>query len=367
VNVPLWFGTGIHYALEMYYDPILQRDPVESFLTWFTFQWEGGEVGPEWLDRVYDINPKMVSGVHDHDGIAHDSVWYVKGLKELLPNIEVVEEEFLMHKELGIGMMSFYKDWAVANDNFITVAAESTYSIPLGFEAIDYREDSPNYNKKLEVHARGKRDAVIYFPELERYGINDHKTAQRVDEDYFRKLEKDEQCSNYLWATIQEAKIHDYLPWSGHLVDRVLYTALRKNYPKPPTVLNSGYLSLDKQKEGTTADLFKAAVVGNENLEHWFRTNEKAQAYFTYLCEQGDSLFIQRDIVRRNKHEIHNTGAHLKMVAQEMLSKDLRIYPNPSGEFRCLQCAFRAPCIAADDGSDWMGMLADGYETNRDR
>src|SRR5205814_4275874 len=27
VTVPLWFGTGIHYALEKYYNPSLREDP----------------------------------------------------------------------------------------------------------------------------------------------------------------------------------------------------------------------------------------------------------------------------------------------------------------------------------------------------
>jgi hypothetical protein len=112
--------------------------------------------------------------------------------------------------------------------------------------------------------------------------------------------------------------------------------------------------------------MFQEAIVGNDMLEDWFRGDEKAQAFYTYLVEQGDSLFVQRDLVLRNKHEVNATGDHLHMIAQEMLSSP-HIYPNPTGEFRCITCAFRAPCIAADDGSDWQGMLADGYETNRDR
>ena len=46
-------------------------------------------------------------------------------------------------------------------------------------------------------------------------------------------------------------------PWSGHMVDRIVYNALRKNFPKPPTVLQSGMLSVARQTEGTTAELFK--------------------------------------------------------------------------------------------------------------
>jgi len=156
------------------------------------------------------------------------------------------------------------------------------------------------------------------------------------------------------------------LPWKDHVVDRVVYNAVRKNYPKPPTFTSRGFPSLDRQKEGTTAELFQEAIVGNDNLADWFRNDEKAQSYYTYLCEMGDSLFIQRDLVTRNAAEIQNVGKHLEMVARDMLNEPA-IYPNPSGEFRCLQCAFRSPCIAADDGTDWQGMLTDGYENNRDR
>ena len=68
INFPMWFGTGIHYGLEKYYDPILKRDPIESFLTWFQYQWEGGIVGEEWLNLTYDIHPRI------YDTVNHS--WY---------------------------------------------------------------------------------------------------------------------------------------------------------------------------------------------------------------------------------------------------------------------------------------------------
>lgn len=55
IYVPFWFGSGIHYGLEMNYHPILQRDPVEAFKTWYTYQWEGGQVTEDWLERTYDV------------------------------------------------------------------------------------------------------------------------------------------------------------------------------------------------------------------------------------------------------------------------------------------------------------------------
>jgi hypothetical protein len=374
VKMELWFGNGIHYALEMYYDPLLQRDPVEAFIQWWEYQWNGGIVTEEWLDRTYDIHPQRVEQELVEVDVAtmtaiKDSqpLWKIKGLRHLLPNIEVVQDDFMAHRELGIGMLNFYKEWAEKNDDFITVAAESVFSIPLGFEAVDRREDSPNYGQKLEVHARGKRDAVLYWPQWEKYGINDYKTAIRIDEDYFVKLEKDEQVTQYLWATMKEAELNPDLPWYGEMVDRCLYTALRKNYPKPPQpTYKDTRLSLAKDAP-TTADLFEAALESNETWAKWFVGSPEAQAYFSYLTEQGDRQFIIREEVGRNKYEIDAFDSHLKMTAREMLDPKLNIYPNPSGSWLCTGCQFRAPCIAADDGSDWEGMLNDAYEINRDR
>lgn len=355
VNLDLWFGTGIHYALENMYDPILPHDPVESFLTWYDIQLNGGIVGPEWLDRVNDLNP-----VDQEDG-----TYKIVGLKYLLP--QYIDEDFEALRELGVGMMSFYRDYAKKNDNFVVVARESTYSIPLGFESVDLREESPNYGSMLEVHARGKRDVVIYYPDSGKYGLRDYKTAARVDEDYFLKYEKDEQFSNYLWATNMEAELYPDYPWHGKFVGSIDCIALRKNYPKPPTVLQSGWLSLDKQKEGTTADLFMKEIRQSPLLQEWYNDNAKAQAYYEYLCERGDEMFVERFPVTRNKYELVATGNHLRMIAQEMLNDDTNIYPNPTGSWGCLRCTFRPACIAADDGSDWMGMLNDGYEVNHDR
>jgi len=359
INMPLWFGTGIHYALEKMYDPMLRRDPVEVFKTWYHYQWEGGIVGEEWLNLTYDIHPRLTKIQNTNEG----QQWEIAGLRDLLP--DPVEEEFQEHLQLGIGMLEYYKEWSAKHDDFEVVAVESTYSVPLGFESIDRREDSPNYGKKLEVHARGKRDKILWYPERERFGINDYKTIGRFDEDYFLKFEKDEQVTNYLWATKSEAEVYG-LPWYAGQVDRVVITGLRKNYPKPPTLTSKGFPSIDRQKEGTTAELFMQCIKDN-GLELMYEDDEKAQAYYNYLVAHADDNFVIRHTELRNEYEIEAAGKHLRMIAAEMLDENLKVYPNPTGSSSCLKCAFRVPCIAADDGSDWQGILEDAYEVNRDR
>jgi hypothetical protein len=92
----------------------------------------------------------------------------------------------------------------------------------------------------------------------------------------------------------------------------------------------------------------------------------KLSAYVEYVKEQGASQFIIRDRVTRNKAEIRSCGKRIYMEAMDMLDSP-RIYPNPTGDYMCLRCPFRAPCIAADDGSDWQFMLDEMFEPNWSR
>lgn len=351
VNTNLWFGTGIHYALEMYYHPVLKRDPVEAFRTWYTYQWEGGRVTKDWLDLIADNKPTAIAMT------SGESLYQVRGLRDILPDAD--HEEFAGFLDLGIGMLTFFKDYAERNDNFDVVAAESSFSIPLGFEAIDYREQSPNFGKLLEVHARGKRDAILRYHDTGKFGVTDYKTAGVFDESIDSKLETDPQCSTYIWATQQEDA-----EWSD--VDNVLYQVLRKVYPSPPTVLTSGLPSVARSTESTTAALFEQ-YIRERDLLAWFEGNQKAQAYYTWLLELGDANFIQRKYAYRNPAEVKATGEHIKMVAREMVDINTQIYPRYTGDYNCTRCAFRVPCISMQDGSDYQAIIDDGYERNKDR
>ena len=351
INPNLWFGTGIHYALEKYYSPVLRRDPVEAWQTWFKYQWDGGTVTDELLEHTYDNNPHKQA----------DGLWQVRGLRDILPQYD--EEEYLAYRDLGTNMMEFYKRYAPEQDDFIVVATESTYSVPLGFSSVDIREESPNYGKSLEVHARGKRDAIAYSERTGSFFVMDHKTAAVIGPEYFDKLDTDPQVSNYIWASREEAILGD-LPWKK--INECLYQALRKAAPMPPTMLQSGLPSLSRTTESTTAQMFSEFVISN-NLQVWFDDNLKAQAYYNWLVECGNENFIQRRTTFRSRTFLDNVGKNLRMVAEEMLDNDLNIYPRFTGEISCVRCAFRAPCISVEDGADAEFILANNYEPNRGR
>lgn len=379
VAMPLWFGTGIHRALEAYYGK-LSEDPVAVFEAWYSLQWDGGLVHEselsEYGERVVREGPQK-------------GTYWVKGLQELLPNDE--SEEFEAHRLLGIGMLTYYKDYAQRHDDFTVVQTEHLFSVPIldpdgnalympdvrhapvveeGFAIL---KGDPPENKYgplwktvdgvvvKQVHARGKMDVIAKHDDGG-YIVRDYKTTARLDDDYFRHLELDEQCTAYLTLGELEARMYGF---EYTTIDYIDYVGLRKAYPKPPTMTTKGLPSIDRQKESTTAEMFEQCIKDN-NLEVVFKSNDKMQEYYTYLLDVGEKQFIWTERVRRNPAQKRNAMLRLYYEAMDMLS-DPVLYPNPTKNYSCLNCRFRGACLAAEDGSDWEGILNANFIENYDR
>jgi len=365
INTDLWFGTGIHYALESFYTPGLRHDPVEAWKTWFDIQWRGGLVGEEWLDRVYDLEPKQ----HLSD-LQSGVLWLVRGLEDILPDPDGLVYNELY--ELGVNMMEGYKAVAAKKDGFEVLVAEHDFSIPIWdyeneciLKAVDLREQSPNYGKTLDVHNRGRMDAIWAKPNG-KLGILDHKTSSRIDEEFFEKLESDEQCTSYLYAGEVEAKYYD-LPYAGEPMEEVIYNVLRKTYPKPPTMVRGGLFSVNRNEESATFEMLQDWMASQDPPLTYDELPEKHQGYYSYLRDVGDEQFYIRKLVRRNRHQLQNAGYRLYLEAMDMLDPSLRIYPNLSNSYKCLRCAFRQPCLAKESGYDWEQLIRDNYTRTRDR
>jgi hypothetical protein len=374
VNIPLAFGTFVHYALEKYYTPGLRRDPVEAFQYIFDIAWRGGTVTRDEVELSYDLAPKLTR-MADRDSdpvmqaiidIEAPTLYSVRGLEDIIPSPDHEEWDELRH--LGVEMMTYYKQYAEINDDFTVLVAEHQFSVPIWdyennriLRAVDIREQSPNYGKSLEVHARGRMDEIYAKPNG-RLGILENKTAQRWGEEELRKLETDEQCTNYLYCAEIEAKYYD-LPNAGEPMEEITYNVLRKAYPKPPTQLKNGRFSTDRQNESTTYELLTAFI--NYHLPpNVFPLTERESNYVSYIRDVGDEQFIVRKNVLRNRHQLENNGKRLYMEAMDMLNPEVRIYPNISNSYQCLNCQFRGPCIAKEDGGDWKFLIEENYARN---
>jgi hypothetical protein len=408
VQKNFWFGTGIHYALERYYNPVIREDPWVAWESWFDLQWYGGIVSESELKQFADRNPREAKKQpepltqSDADG---NIVWegypprmyHVDGLSDLLPD-PLADEWFLPVRDLGSGMMHYYKDYAEAHDDFTVILVEHDFSVPVlnskgeplymvdsrlmpdGWEpdfdkgnefgplmrenhVITTRLGTGHFEIEKQVHVRGRMDMIKQEHKHGRYGITDHKSAATISEDYFRHLELDEQCTSYLSFGELEARIYD-LEYKN--LEFITYEAILKGYPKPPTPLKNGLPSINRAEETTTAELF-AEYIKSNGLEPIFHADSKLQSYYTYLLEQGDKRFVQRQDTWRNQMQRKNAMIRVHAEAMDMLDPNLKAYPNPRKEYDCLNCVFRVPCIQAESGDDYMSTLENGYTGNWDR
>ena len=402
ISEPLWFGTGIHYALQKMYNPTLPEDPVTVWLAWFDLQWNGGLVTADEVGEFADREPELVGYEPNLDqtpeGVEMDKggviLYKVKGLRDILPFVD--EGRFEELRDLGRGMMEFYKDYAERNDDFEVVALEHLFSVPIlspqgePLYMVDRRQMPedwvPNFDLEnkygplmreiqdatdplykhgymKQVHARGRIDKIIRQLSTGRYGVWDYKTTNTLDEDYFRHLELDEQSTTYLWAGEIEADLLD-LPWKK--LEFVTYEAILKGYPKPPTIKNNGMPSINRKEETTTAKMFEDCV-NRLGIVDLIKADEKSMKYYQWLLEIGDKRYIDRTDTWRNKIQKENAGIRIYYEALDMLNPNLKAYPNPTKNYGCLNCRFRGPCIAAEDGSDVTRMIEEGYISNWDR
>lgn len=308
---PLDFGTAIHAALEVYYDPETwgwDRSVVEALaLARFSEEQEG-----QLQTYLRDIGQGHGGGITD----------------------EEIRNDFAERWTLGEGMLKHYFQWSKINDTDWTplyVELEFEVVIP-GLEGT-YAEGA--------VY-QGRIDLVIK-DRLDRYWIVDHKTAARFDST--AHLELDPQCGSYAWALQHMLGI----PIAG-----VVYNELYKGVPGPPTRLKRGGFSKNKSQD-TSYDLYVQTL-----MEEYGEIPSDYEDHLEFL-KTKESVYFRRTRVHRSAAELQKLGESVRLEALDMLDPDLRIYPNPT-KFNCQNCMFRTPCLIEHEGGDVDWVLRENYE-----
>lgn len=319
---PLSFGTAVHKALEVYYDPStwhIARQPDDLIIKSGAIQ--------AFVDSMRESKKRYLD---------------LTGKTFLEPDQQA---DYDLHMDLGLKMLEHYFVWCKKRDhNWEVVAVELDFEVSLGF--VVYPEVNGDTSEPMEVVYRGRLDVLIK-DEFGRYWIVDHKTAARFEED-IAWLDMDEQVGSYCWA----------LRELGYPVEGVIYNQLRKAYPEPLaelSVVRKGCrFSTNKMKANTT---YEAAVVqlieAGENLAlyedflNWLRANPPS--------------FNRRIQVHRSKANLDILGEQIKIEAWEMTNPSVNIYPTPS-KFSCQWCSFRVPCMSKYDGQDPNFILSQNYQ-----
>lgn len=85
----------------------------------------------------------------------------------------------------------------------------------------------------------------------------------------------------------------------------------------------------------------------------------------TDRVEQQETGLVRRTKISRTREEIEGMGRQLTFEALDMISPELRLYPNPSRE-NCASCPFVAPCLTMNEGTDPVDVLAESYRLRQE-
>jgi len=196
-KVPLWFGSGFHFALEDFHGHNVFGKPEDALIAYHS---------------VFRENELPIG--------ADDAI------------------------ELGLGMLGYYQQWVEHRNEYQTLVLEGVPQVEVGFD-LELTELSGVAKQPVYYHGTFDRVVTDFYG---RWWIEDYKTAAAIDTN---KLQTDPQISAYLWAAEQ---------WYQHPVEGMLYTQFAKDVPSEPKELAKGGFSQDKRQK-TTHAVYRRALM----------------------------------------------------------------------------------------------------------
>lgn len=301
---PLWFGTGIHFALEDFHG----------------------------YNRFG--HPKAAFEAYVRARIDHDPQRLPEDYKELT--------------KLGQDMMDYYVLWLQQRKNTIlkTYWHEGVPQVEVNF-----RFDIPIDQKFLDM---GGYDKAVYSGTIDRICVDengwlwpmDYKTAAQIATLHYAT---DPQIGVYMWAMP-----HLY---AGKTIGGFYYQQHKKKVPLPGRILQNGSVSTDKSQDSSRLMYRETLISVYGSVENAPEKNQELLNQFAMQEDEWQDNFIRIDKVYRNERAAQSEGVKILMELEDMLNPDLPLYPNPTRD--CAQfCPFHSPCVSMDDGSDYKHILS---------
>jgi len=291
----LWFGIGVHHALDRFYS--LGFDPSVSFDTWWSTETTKQQAGQRSLLGERDI-----------------------------------EQKWLELRQLGIGMLSHYREWARLQDDFEVLATEADFRVPI---------------PETEGHLVGRFDGIIrLWRRPNDVYLLEHKSYSIKPPQYFLLL--DEQTNVYQWAAtklLASGDLAQYGVPETATVKGVLYNGLRKAVPTTPPLADDGKSLLRDARIATTYELYLASI-----REHDFSPSDYADV-LVKLKLRGNRYFY-REWIQRSAEELTRLERRLTSQFRAMSNPEVALLPSPTWD--CYwRCPYFSLCVAENTGKDY--------------
>lgn len=316
-RAPLWFGSGIHFALEDYHGYNRFGDPRRAFDAYVT------ATNPATLPPDVEDHVKIAEGMLEY----YVELWLPKHV-----GFETLWVDGVPQVEVDVQLDITNQMW-----EFLVYRYGDEYA-GQWWERVRERY-APDNDFTIVV---GQTFDRVLVDDNERIWGMDYKTARQFSPR--GDLERNGQAAQYYWGLTQfYPQLAEGLVWQQHL----------KTVPEPPDELKTGGFSLAKN-QSTTYSMYHRALID--------KYGKVPKGYIDILnhlasleTEEGDK-FVRRDYIRKNEHHGRSEEEHILLEVHEMLDPDVPIYPNPTRDCNW-DCPFRDVSAMMDDGSDWEWML----------
>lgn len=331
----LWFGTGIHLALEKYYIPGLERgdDPAETFRKYCE------EIG---ADTEF-INT-------EHDG---DSSVIVSAM------------------ELGVAMLEEYVKFYGPEPHLEVIATELSFNVGVKYrswrklplpdlqgEYATLKPDKAQYVGQIDLVVRDTRTNKIW--------MWDHKTTSQLGSSNTQYLPLDDQAGSY-W-TMATAILRDKgLIGPRESISGIVYNYLVKKMPSTKPRNAQGLVCNLPTKQSYIDALVEAGVeeaglakLSKKDLED-LASDKEIEVFGEPSAKQPTPMF-DRKIVYRRAEERKTQVQRIQLDLQAMsLVRNKVVPPSKTPTRECSFCPFKEICELDEAKRDWSEMADFSY------
>jgi PD-(D/E)XK nuclease superfamily len=327
-KTPLWFGTGVHYALAEWYLPGKKRGPHPAE----TFEKFAGDA---------------VVAIKTADADEEQVAQYVDG------------------KQLGIAMLEGYVKKYGRDEQWSFISAEQAFDIDVPWPGGDRQVLWIVEEGQIMLRYAGTFDGVYRDLSTDRIELLETKTAKAIQTSH---LPLDDQAGSY-WAVASHTLAKQGLIKQGERISGINYNFLRKALPDDRPRDEQGYATNKPIKQHYILALdgidgWTAKELGKKKLDEL--DSIAAAHHMLVLGDRSKSQplpLFHREIVHRTSAErrtqlerIQNEALHMQAVREGLLP----IIKNPTRD--CVwDCDFYNMCELQERGGAWKDHMEVAY------
>lgn len=360
-RLPIWaleFGTGMHSALEVYYNSRSIKKAHAALDKWYKKEEKrsaenelrGLPGADELLDELFDLRTLG-------HGMLDNYVLYEKTATVQLGKVLAVEGKFKKGVKFKNVVPKGYPPEAAVELHpsgrlmvpIVNPDTKQPFSIQAGYGS----GTGPYLTGKIDLLTERKTPKKGIW-------VVDHKTAASAHQE--DGLEFDDQVTGYCYIVWR---------WTGVIPRGVVYNDLIKQLPKDPRMVKEETELSAAKDQLTTAALYKEKMKELGLITPGgLIVQEKYEDCLNALLARGYDPFFRRFELTRNEEQLLNFERRLadeywSMIEVRKEPKG-KAYPNPM-VMNCRGCGVKRICLAMEDGSDAQGIIETEFHEGRDR